>query len=171
MASKRIYAVKGTRWQQSALEYGDLVATMEITKGYFTGFVGSTEAFGTLLDRLVADNVIPKLFRVILKPHAPTRWHARWNAWQARRHGVNLEDVARSMTLEEIGRVMLDFFSFNVSSILRSLASLTQSSTTQTGTEPIISALLKLFTAPAVATSPGRPPSQNSTGSSSASGS
>ncbi len=110
-----VYKVKGSRWKQEPLLYGEWLACMRLLKGRMAkvrdaGISGVAE----VLQEMSEDGTLTKLMAVVLKPYGPTPLHRWLNARAAKRHDLSPENLVMNMEAREVARAGIDFFRINL---------------------------------------------------------
>jgi hypothetical protein len=136
-AKKRVYVIGRALYYQDELNYAEDGLVKYVLKQVL-GDTAAEMTFGETIDRLYDKGAVPGLFKVILKPYAPTFLHRIWNKAFA------CADVVPTMKNSEIAAVLSDFFFFNTSwladlqsmlpgLVSRTVAAMTASSTRSEG--------------------------------------
>jgi hypothetical protein len=111
---RKIYVIHGSLWEQRPLEYGENELVKPVIKEAYKIWSEHQGNLGMLIDELHTRALLPKLFRVILRPHNPTPVHRLYNYLQRKRIGIPNYPVIHYMTNAQVARVTTDFFLFNL---------------------------------------------------------
>jgi len=111
----KFYEVRGTRWKQGGLLYGELVEVFKLLKSKLGKFQADPRLFGEIVDELVVEGVLPRLVAILLKPDTGGNIFGRaLNAAKIRLRGLTKENVAVHMPAPMLARVVTDFFLINL---------------------------------------------------------
>ena len=103
------YKVKGTRWKQLELLYGEDFAVRKLCAAY-SDLPHTDEALPQFMERMFSDGTLPAFGALVLKPHEPTAIHRWWNQRACLREGITRENVVEFMDRAQIAEVIRDFF-------------------------------------------------------------
>jgi len=105
-----VYFFRGMLWMQSELTYGDDGTVKDLLKTY-SAFIASKPGVPALVDKLYNDAVIPKIFRIVLKPSRV------WSFLFRRGKEFDAETFCIGLKNSEVAKVLADFFTLNKSLI------------------------------------------------------
>lgn len=152
----KTYNIKRTFWVQRELEWGENAAIKPFLQKFEEAFAGDDKRFSMIIERIYNTDIIPGLFKIILKPYQPNiLWYA-WNEFWARRNKVDRTNIVASMKNSEIAEVMMDFFLCNTKWIaaLGNSVSVSDMSRTPNLAREILKPLMSFSTSLRTETSP-----------------
>ncbi len=127
------YTIRGTRWKQDQLLYGEAQDLLKIPFAENLKGVNLDGGITSLMAEVLKSNVAADVVNLVFKPHEPTLWMKIKNRYYSWKFKINRSDIAKSLALWEVKKVLQDFFYFNVTLMLSA-----------SGSE-LISALVKMI--------------------------
>lgn len=142
----KVYTIKGTTWIQEPMEYYTFLKALDLLRGRFEKFFAGEASAADLFDTVISGPVVPQVVHLVLRPHAKTPWGWALNRVRILMAGIDRDNPAASMTLQEVSGVVLDFFDLNISwiaawieALMKSFTSTDQAkATAEDGTTPLL---------------------------------
>ena len=103
------YKVRGTRWEQPELVYGEDFAVRKLLATY-SDMPQGDEAIPQFMERMYSDGKILEFGAIILKPHAPTPIHRWINDYLMKKRGIAGSNVVEFMDRAQVASMVRDFF-------------------------------------------------------------
>ena len=115
-ALTRKYHFGGYPFIQKVLTYMEFEEAVALS----SDFLGDLETIGSLgaaLNRILKSSMLPRLVKIVVKPHFRTIVHRAYYALKRRIFKVDLSNPITVMDIEDVSEVLRDFFSINTNSL------------------------------------------------------
>jgi hypothetical protein len=117
------YLIKNTSWIQDQLLYGEAQELLKIPLAEKLKGITLEGGITSLLGEILKSDIAGDVVNLILKQNNTTIWLRIKNRWYGWRNKVDRSDIAKSLALWEVKKVLQDFFYFNITLMMSATGS------------------------------------------------